>query len=186
MILRLIKQMVPTMAMTIVGAMKPHLNLAKNSLSVRPSVYFPRSILSCRLMASGTVASMSSSMLLKPTTDTISLTSASEALLCLGANLHGGTGDHESAVRHCWDIHIADLTACGTVASTSSCRLIMLGMDTISLTWPSVLQPCLGAPLHRGTRAHDGAGICWEMSIADVTAFGTVVYMRASRLSSWK
>ena len=66
-----------------------HLNDARKSLSVSPSLYFPRSMRSWRLIASGTVASMRASRLSKPVTDTISLTSASEALLCLGANLQG-------------------------------------------------------------------------------------------------
>lgn len=69
------------------------------------------------------------------------------------------------------------------MASMSLSRPIKPGTDTnpISLTLPSASLLCL---VDLYTIAHDGAGICWEISIADVTGFGTVASMRASRLSS--
>ena len=69
--------------------MVTHLKVVRNSCSVRPSLKRPMFILSLRLMAAGTVASMSSSMLPNPQAFTMSATSASEVLLWRRSNLPG-------------------------------------------------------------------------------------------------
>jgi hypothetical protein len=67
-----------------------HLNFFRNSLSRMPDVYSPRSIMSGRRIALGTVASISASRLSKPVTATISATSVGVPLLCRGAKLPRG------------------------------------------------------------------------------------------------
>lgn len=64
-----------------------YLNLAMNWLSVKPSVYSPMSMVDPILIDVGTVASIRASKLSKFVALTISVTSDSVALLCLGANL---------------------------------------------------------------------------------------------------
>lgn len=64
-----------------------YLNIDKKSLSFKPSLWKLISIAVFLLIALGTVASMRASRLGNPHTFTMSATSDSVPLLCLGANL---------------------------------------------------------------------------------------------------
>mmetsp|Transcript_2617 Transcript_2617/g.7894 ORF Transcript_2617/g.7894 Transcript_2617/m.7894 type:complete len:231 (-) Transcript_2617:170-862(-) len=66
------------------------LKCSKNSDSVIPSWYLPKGMPSVLLMASGTVASTSASMLSKPHSFAISVCCSGVMLLCLGANMSPG------------------------------------------------------------------------------------------------